>query len=80
MQEQMITEIRKTKIKRPFLVDEELLSQFYVSEALFANIRQTQIGTVQDIFDLHLKGTFFETSKMRLAPNSIGVLNSFLEP
>ena len=50
MQEQMITEIRKTKIKRPFLVNEELLSQFYVSEALFANIGQAQIGTVQDIF------------------------------
>jgi len=50
MQEQMITEIRKTKIKRPFLVNEELLSQFYVSKSLFANIEQTQIGTVQDIF------------------------------
>ena len=50
MQEQMITEIRKTKIKRPFLVNEELLSQFYVSKALFANIGQAQIGTVQDIF------------------------------
>ena len=50
MQEHMITEIRKTKIKRPFLVNEELLSQFYVSKSLFANIEQTQIGTVQDIF------------------------------
>lgn len=63
MQEQMITEIRKTKIKRPFLVGEELLSQFYVSEALFANIRQTQIGTVQDIFDLHLKVRFLKHLK-----------------
>ena len=43
MHEQMRTEIRKTKIKRPFDVN-----KLDVNKDLFANIGQTQIGTVQE--------------------------------
>ena len=49
MQEQT-KETRRTKIKRPFAVNEHLISRLNVSKDLFANIGQTQIGEVQHIF------------------------------
>ena len=48
MHEQMRTEIRKTKIKRPFDVN-----KLDVNKDLFANIGQTQIGTVQEFLRNH---------------------------
>ena len=52
MQEQT-KETRRTKIKRPFAVNEHLISRLNVSKDLFANIGQTQIGEVQHIFSLN---------------------------
>ena len=49
MQEQT-KETRRTKIKRPFAVNEHLISRLNVSKDLFASIAQTQIGEVQHIF------------------------------
>ena len=51
MQEQT-KETRRTKIKRPFAVNEHLISRLNVSKDLFANIGQTQIGEVQDFFHI----------------------------
>ena len=53
MHEQTRTETRKTKIKRPFVVNEQLLLRLDVNKDLFANIRQTQIGTVQEFLRNH---------------------------
>ena len=37
-------ETRRTKVKRPFAVNEHLISRLNVSKDLFASIAQTQIG------------------------------------